>query len=133
MSRLLISQYHTEVAKIIQYGGTRKETAIRDAFKSLLNEYCKTRDFLLISELEYKTKLGKTVYLDGIVKDALRLDWGYYEGKDQYDNLDKEIEKKFNRGYPNDNIIFENQNQAYDEKNCAILSVTMLCRLLFMF
>ena len=112
MSRLLISQYHTEVAKIIQYGGTRKETAIRDAFKSLLNEYCKTRDFLLISELEYKTKLGKTVYLDGIVKDALRLDWGYYEGKDQYDNLDKEIEKKFNRGYPNDNIIFENFNTA---------------------
>ncbi|MEY3810943.1 MAG: hypothetical protein RL221_1410, partial [Pseudomonadota bacterium] len=112
MSRLLISQYHTEVAKIIQYGGTRKETAIRDAFKSLLNEYCKTRDFLLISELEYKTKLGKTVYLDGIVKDALRLDWGYYEGKDQYDNLDKEIEKKFNRGYPNDNIIFENSNTA---------------------
>ena len=112
MSRLLISQYHTEVAKIIQYGGTRKETAIRDAFKSLLNEYCKTRDFLLISELEYKTKLGKTVYLDGIVKDALRLDWGYYEGKDQYDNLDKEIEKKFDRGYPNDNIIFENSNTA---------------------
>lgn len=62
MSRLLISQYHTEVEKIIQYGGSRKETSIRVAFQNLLNEYCKNRDFLLIPELDYKTKSGKIVY-----------------------------------------------------------------------
>lgn len=33
MSRLLVSQYQAEVQKIIQYGGSRKETSIRNAFE----------------------------------------------------------------------------------------------------
>lgn len=112
MSRLWITQYQAEVEKIIQYGGSRKETSIRFAFQNLLNEYCKTRDFLLIAELDYRTKAGKAVYPDGTVKDALRLDWGYWESKDQYDNLDEEIDKKLQKGYPNDNIIFEDSQTA---------------------
>jgi hypothetical protein len=36
MSRLLVSQYQTEVEKIIQYGGSRKETSIRVAFQNWL-------------------------------------------------------------------------------------------------
>lgn len=54
MSKLLISQYHTEIEKIIQYHGSSKETAIRTAFQNLLNKYCKPRDFQLIPELDYK-------------------------------------------------------------------------------
>ncbi|HBE20001.1 MAG TPA: DNA methyltransferase [Cyanobacteria bacterium UBA11149] len=112
MSRLLVTQYHTELEKIIQYGGSRKETSIRVAFQNLLNEYCKARDFLLIPELDYKTKSGKIVYPDGTVKDALRLDWGYWESKDEYDNLDDEIEKKLGLGYPDSNILFEDSQTA---------------------
>ena len=76
MSRLLISQYQAEVECIIQSGGSRNESSIRNAFQSLLNEYCKTRDFLLIPELPYK---DKNIRPDGTVKDALRLDWGYWK------------------------------------------------------
>ena len=112
MSRLLISQYQAEVAKIIQFGGSRKETSIRVAFQNLLNEYCKPRDFLLIPELDFKLPNGKLVYPDGTVKDALRLDWGYWESKDQYDNLDEEIDKKLNKGYPSSNILFEDSQTA---------------------
>ncbi|AFZ52055.1 type ISP restriction/modification enzyme [Dactylococcopsis salina] len=112
MSKWLISQYHSEVEKIIQYGGSRKETSIRTAFQNLLNEYCKSRDFLLIPELDYPTASGKVVYPDGTIKDALRLAWGYWESKDQEDNLDKEIEKKFAAGYPTDNILFEDSQTA---------------------
>ena len=112
MSVLLIKQYHTEVDKIICYGGSRKETSIRVAFQNLLNEYCKPREFLLIPELDYKTPHGKVVYPDGTVKDALRLDWGYWESKDKYDNLDQEIEKKLNKGYPDSNILFEDSQTA---------------------
>lgn len=112
MSKLLVSQYHAEVDHIIQYGGSRKETSIRNAFERLLNEYCKPRDFLLIPELEYRTKQGKIVRPDGTVKDALRLDWGYWESKDQFDSLDKEIDKKLEKGYPNDNILFEDSQTA---------------------
>ncbi|MEQ8971750.1 MAG: hypothetical protein RIE73_15310 [Coleofasciculus sp. C1-SOL-03] len=39
MSRLLITQYQAEVEKIIRYGGSRKETSIRNAFERLLNDY----------------------------------------------------------------------------------------------
>lgn len=112
MSKLLISQYYNNVDQIIQYGGSRKETSIRMAFHNLLNEYCRSKDFILIPELEYKTKKGKTVIPDGTVKDALRLDYGYWESKDQYDNLDLEIEKKLAKGYPNDNILFEDSQTA---------------------
>ena len=112
MSRLLVTQYQAEVEKIIQYGGSRKETSIRFAFQNLLNAYCKPKDFLLIPELDYKTKLGKTVYPDGTVKDAIRLDYGYWEAKDQYDDLDKEIDKKLRLGYPDKNILFEDSQTA---------------------
>ncbi|MGI2904175.1 type ISP restriction/modification enzyme [Tolypothrix sp. VBCCA 56010] len=112
MSKLLVTQYHTEVEKIIQYGGSRKETSIRVAFQNLLNEYCKPRDFQLIPELDYKTRNGKIVYPDGTVKDALRLDWGYWESKDQYDNLNQEIDKKLAKGYPDSNILFEDSQTA---------------------
>ena len=53
MSKFLVAQYHQEVEKLIQYGGTTKETAIRSAFQNLLNEYCKPKDYLLIPELDY--------------------------------------------------------------------------------
>ncbi|MTJ20797.1 N-6 DNA methylase [Dolichospermum sp. UHCC 0352] len=112
MSRLLVTQYQAEVEKIIQYGGSRKETSIRVAFQNLLNEYCKPRDFLLIPELDYRLPNGKLVYPDGTIKDALRLDWGYWESKDQYDKLDEEIEKKLNKGYPDSNILFEDSQTA---------------------
>ncbi|MGL5135391.1 MAG: N-6 DNA methylase, partial [Planktothrix sp.] len=112
MSKLLINQYYNTVEQIIQYGGSRKETSIRVAFQNLLNNYCRSKDFILIPELEYKTKKGKTVIPDGTIKDALRLDYGYWESKDQYDNLDLEIEKKLAKGYPDDNILFEDSQTA---------------------
>lgn len=112
MSKLLIHQYYNTVDQIIQYGGSRKETSIRVAFQNLLNDYCRSKDFILIPELEYKTKKGKTVIPDGTIKDALRLDYGYWESKDQYDNLDLEIEKKLAKGYPDDNILFEDSQTA---------------------
>ncbi len=37
---------------------------------------------------------------------------GYWEAKDEEDDLDKEIEKKFRKGYPQDNIIFEDSHEA---------------------
>lgn len=55
MSRLAINQYYSDVDRIIQYGGTKNEISIRMAFQNLLNEYCKTRDFVPIPKLDYRT------------------------------------------------------------------------------
>lgn len=112
MSRLLVTQYQGEVEQIIRYGGSRKETSIRNAFERLLNEYCRPRNYLLIPELDYKTRLNTTVFPDGTIKDAIRLEHGWWESKDQYDKLDLEIEKKFEKGYPDENILFEDSQTA---------------------
>ncbi|MGB3189482.1 MAG: N-6 DNA methylase [Limnoraphis sp.] len=112
MSRLLVTQYQGEVEQIIRYGGSRKETSIRNAFERLLNEYCKPRNYLLIPELDFKTKFNTTVFPDGTVKDAIRLEHGWWESKDQYDHLDQEIEKKLEKGYPDENILFEDSQTA---------------------
>ncbi|WP_017296177.1 type ISP restriction/modification enzyme [Geminocystis herdmanii] len=109
MSKLLISQYHNEVEKIKRYGGSKNESIIRVSFQNLLNNYCQTRNFLLIPELPYK---NQRITPDGTIKDALQLDWGYWESKDENDDLDLEIEKKFAKGYPNDNILFEDSTTA---------------------
>lgn len=112
MSRLLISQYHSEVDRIVQYGGSRHEGSISNAFSGLLNAYCKTQNYLLIPQLDFKTKLGTSVRPDGTVKDAIRLDHGWWESKDKYDKLDEEIEKKLAKGYPDENILFEDSQTA---------------------
>lgn len=107
MSRRIIEEYHQALEKLKQYSGTRQELSLRSEFANLLNTYCKTKNLLLVQEIEYRTSKGTMVKPDGTVKDALRLDWGYWESKDEYDVLDKEIEAKLKKGYPTSNIIFE--------------------------
>jgi predicted helicase len=107
MSRRLIEDYYRDIENIKKYSGSKKELSLSSEFAQLLNSYCKNKNLLLIKELEYKTNKGSFVKPDGTVKDALRLDWGYWESKDEYDDLDKEIQKKIEKGYPTSNIIFE--------------------------
>lgn len=112
MSIHAIHKYHAEVERIIHFGGTKKETSIRVAFQNLLNEYAKQKDLILIPEITIKTVAGNNVTPDGTLKDMLRLDWGYWESKDEDDNIDEEIKKKFGKGYPMDNILFEDSQTA---------------------
>ena len=37
---------------------------------------------------------------------------GYWEAKDTHDDLEEEIREKFNKGYPKDNIVFEDSETA---------------------
>jgi predicted helicase len=39
LSIQLINQYYTKRDKLIQFGGSKNELSIRDAFKDLLNHY----------------------------------------------------------------------------------------------
>ena len=112
MSQLLINTYIREIESLIQYGGDKKETSIRRAFANLLTTYCKPHDLLLVDELEYITKLNTRVVPDGTIKDALRHTQGYWEAKDERDIIDDEIALKFKKGYPNDNILFEDSKTA---------------------
>lgn len=103
-----IHTYRSEVDRIIRFGGSTKETSIRRAVFNLINAYARPRDLLLVEELDYfNPRRDKTVRPDGTLKNVLRIDQGFWESKDTGDDLTEEIKKKFDRGYPDSNILFE--------------------------
>ncbi|MEK7991650.1 MAG: type ISP restriction/modification enzyme, partial [Thiotrichaceae bacterium] len=112
MSQLAIQKYYQKLENLIQYGGSRNESSIRRAFENLLDDYCSKHQKELVAELETESKYGNKIKFDGVVKDAFQGEWGYWEAKDEKDNLDEEIKDKFAKGYPNDNILFEDSKTA---------------------
>src|SRR5665213_3238126 len=112
MSNYAITTYYNELENAIHYGGTTKETAIRFAFQKLLEKYADTKDLKLIPEISTKNKQGKLITPDGTLKDSIRNDWGYWESKDEHDDINQEIKNKFAIGYPSDNILFEDSQTA---------------------
>jgi predicted helicase len=112
MSIQLIQQYHAKVEKIIRYGGSRNESALRKPFQDLLEAYASSKNLLLVPEVEVRVRGGRRVVPDGTLKDALRQDWGYWESKDEKDDLEAEIAAKFAKGYPSTNILFEDTHTA---------------------
>lgn len=112
MSEIAIHNYLQELEKLRHYGGSSNESSIRAAFQNLLGTYAKAKDLVLVAEISIPGRRGKVVRPDGTLKDSLRLDWGYWESKDQYDDLDTEISSKLTLGYPNDNILFEDSQTA---------------------
>ena len=107
-----IQRYYLEVEKLKQRGGTKMESTISQAFYTLLNDYAQQKELTLVPQVWVKGKLGRKVKPDGTLKDSLRQDWGYWESKDEADNIDEEIEKKFDKGYPDINILFEDSSTA---------------------
>lgn len=69
----------------------RMNLSLELPFKIYSTTTVKLAIFLLIPELPYK---NQRIIPDGTIKDALQLDWGYWESKDENDDLDLEIEKK---------------------------------------
>ena len=96
-----IQTYYSEVAKTSPYSDFQKETALRTAFANLINDYAKSNELVLVLEIVAPSlrDATKTVIPDGTLKDILRQDWGYWETKDTHDDRDKEIRKKFKKGY----------------------------------
>jgi predicted helicase len=112
MSKQAIQQYYTKTDRIIQFGGTSKETSIRNEFSYLLSQYADNQNLALIPELTIKGANGANIRPDGTLKNVLRLDFGYWESKDSNDDLEEEINKKIAKGYPQNNILFEDSKNA---------------------
>jgi predicted helicase len=112
MSDYAITTYYNDLENAIHYGGTSKETAIRFAFQKLLEKYADAKELKLIPEISAKNKQGKIITPDGTLKDQIRNDWGYWESKDEDDDINQEIKNKFAKGYPSDNILFEDSQTA---------------------
>ncbi len=107
MSQTLINQYLNQLASQKKVSGSLRESVLREAFKDLLKAWGRQHDLTFISEYALDTLTKEKRYVDGALLYSLRVPFGYWEAKDTKDDLDAEIEKKFKRGYPQDNIIFE--------------------------
>ena len=105
-----IERYYEDLQRLQDYGGSDNEQSIRRAFENCLDSYCREHreKLALVAELD----AGRGTRPDGTVRDSLRMARGYWEAKDTHDDLDVEIQRKFDRGYPHDNIIFEDSETA---------------------
>src|SRR6266446_7420387 len=112
MSQLLVQQYLNDLSDLRRASGTTREGVVSEAFKDLLKGYAKAHDLIFIPQYELPKQDGKSRWVDGALVYDLRVPLGYWEAKDEEDDLDKEIAAKFRRGYPRDNIIFEDSKTA---------------------
>ncbi len=120
-----IERYHADLQRLIDFGGSDNEQSIRRAFAVCLDSYCRDHreKLALVDELDAgagSRVAGTGIRPDGTVKDSLRMARGYWEAKDTHDDLDAEIQAKFNRGYPSGNILFEDSQTAVLYQNGAV-------------
>jgi predicted helicase len=87
------------------------EGSVSPAFAALLRHCAKQSRLTLVEQYPLK-KNSHTLRLDGALLDNFRLPHGYWEAKDTADDLEKEIQKKFQAGYPKNNILFQAPHRA---------------------
>ena len=112
MSQLLVQQYLNDLSDLRRASGSTREGVVSEAFKDLLKGYAKSHDLIFLNQYELPRQDGNRRIIDGALVYDLRVPFGYWEAKDEEDDLDKEIAAKFRRGYPRDNIIFEDSKTA---------------------
>jgi predicted helicase len=87
------------------------EMAVRSAFQDLLSTCGRKLKLTLAPEFEIKRK-NLSIRIDGALLDEFKLAHGFWEAKDEKDDLDREIKSKLEKGYPRDNIIFQAPTRA---------------------
>lgn len=139
MSQLLISQYLNELDRYKKISGSNTEGVISEAFKDMLKAWSRQNNLTFIAQYEFATAKGNRIRPDGAILHDLRVPLGYWEAKDTNDDLDVEIAKKIAKGYPQDNIIYEDSHTAVliQNKNevmrCEMLDTGTLLKLVTLF
>ncbi len=107
-----IRDYYTALDQFNQLGFTH-ETAVRSAFQSLL-QYCgRAFNRTLVPEYSIALRQNRRIVVDGALIDNFNLIHGYWEAKDSHDDLITEIGRKFQKGYPRNNILFQTPHRAH--------------------
>ncbi len=113
-----VREYYTALNRYAQLGVTH-ETAVRSAFQFLLESCGRQFDWTLVPEHSMSPLTrgargvkNKRIVLDGALIDGFRLIHGYWEAKDIHDDLPTEVVRKFEKGYPRNNILFQTPHRA---------------------
>ena len=106
-----ITAYYAALDRYQQHGVTH-ETAVRAAFQALLEACTRQLDWTLICEQTLRLPGRNPIRLDGALLDEHSLPRGTWEAKGVKGALRAEIDKKFDAGYPQDNILFQTPERA---------------------
>ena len=107
-----IHDYRRRLDDLRRIAGADNEGTLSPAFAGLLEDYGREHQLILAREWPFRGRDGTMLRADGVLLDRLRLAHGWWEAKDSKDHLDREIEAKLRKGYPSDNILFEDTVQA---------------------
>ena len=107
----IIRDYYNALDQFDRVGATH-EGAVRSAFQSLLQGCARQFDWTLVSEHSMRVHQNRRIVVDGALMDNFRLTHGYWEAKDEDDDLPSEVVRKFEKGYPRDNILFQDPHRA---------------------
>lgn len=100
-----VKAYYETLARLND-GKFDNEGQVRRAFQALL-EKARPSDWQLVEEYQIKRSGKSPLRVDGALLDAFHIDRGLWEAKDEKDDLEAEIKKKFAAGYPQTNILFQ--------------------------
>jgi predicted helicase len=108
-----IQTYRRDLDDQRRIAGADNEGAVSQAFAGLLKAEAAEHKLIFTQQYACKARDGvSTVKPDGALVDRLRLLHGLWEAKDSKDDIDKEIAAKLAKGYPTENIIFEDSRTA---------------------
>jgi predicted helicase len=117
MSQLNLKPTHAAVkdyyAALNQLGQLHfdNEAQVSDAFAKLLTVCGRKLHLTFIPQFPIERPKSRVI-VDGALLDTFHLAHGYWEAKDEKDDLDREIKSKLDKGYPHDNIIFQAPERA---------------------
>ncbi|MGA7590199.1 MAG: N-6 DNA methylase, partial [Candidatus Sulfotelmatobacter sp.] len=105
-----VKNYYTALNQVGQLHFSN-EAQVSDAFAKLLADCGKKLHLAFIPQFPIQ-RARTRVIVDGALLDTFHLAHGYWEAKDEKDDLDREIKAKLDKGYPRDNIIFQAPERA---------------------
>jgi predicted helicase len=105
----VVQTYYQELHELTAAGKSH-EGAVAPAFANLLR-HCAKQVKLRLVEQETLKRGRSSIRPDGVLLDELNLRHGVWEAKDSQDSLEKEIQAKFQQGYPQDNILFQSPDR----------------------
>jgi predicted helicase len=106
-----VKDYYATLEKFGR-GKFDNEGNIRRAFESLLEKCARPFEWFLVSEYPIPRTGKSPLKVDAAILDAFNLPRGYWEAKDEKDDLMAEMNKKFALGYPRTNILFQKPTHA---------------------
>ncbi len=82
-----LQEYWRELDDLRRIAGADNEGALRQAFQNLLRNVGQEHQLILFAEYPFKAPDGANLRADGVLLDRLRLVHGWWEAKDEKDDL----------------------------------------------